>query len=319
MPRHVFHATCSILLTAALAACKSGSASKETTCNPAPDHSVIACVNGARVTRDEVVAQLRDLMPVPGTATLPDPRPPALERAIRVHLFAGEAERRKLKIRGNRHGAARRILLHRALIRGVVGPRSARANISDAEARAYFDKHRPELLRASDWRLRAIFVKDAARATQLYRQLKGASDEQFAAAARKWSQDVSAEAGGDLPLIPKVQVGEYFLDKILHSELRKPGDLVGPIPLPDGRFIVARARSVALADTPFEAQRVRVINRMTRERRQAILDKLYAELRAKAKITVFKDELALAPKVRRSPETGPPSRKSPPSTGAGKQ
>lgn len=275
--------------------CSPGCKQSEKSCGPRDDNTVIACIGGESVTRDEVIEHLRPPLPVRGHADLPDPRPPAVEAALRVRLFAAEARRRGLQVRGGGSAEVQRVRLSRALIQKELARRGiSPAAISDDEARRVFQE-RPtqfnEIVRATG---RAIFVADARNAEAVFRQVDGASREAFAAAARKLSTDPSAERGGLIPDLRADDIDPAM--RKLGNSLRTEGEVAGPVRLDDGRYVILFADKLELAVKPFDAAvATQVKNVVAHERETAAVDELYAALRKRAHVRTFPAAVAALP------------------------
>ncbi|MGH3016992.1 MAG: peptidylprolyl isomerase [Gaiellaceae bacterium] len=81
------------------------------------------------------------------------------------------------------------------------------AKVTDAEIKAYYNAH-PELyMQQSSRRVRHILVKSKALADDLYRQIENGGD--FAALAKKYSEDSSKDVGGALTIRKGETVPEF--------------------------------------------------------------------------------------------------------------
>lgn len=189
-------------------------------CGAKSDHSVIACVGDDAVGRAEVEAFVRKPLPVPGKATVPDPRMAATEAALRVRLFAREAVRRGLHVPASRSAAIRRGRLNRALIFDELKRSGiSAAAVTDAEAGARYTARPGRFNKIHRAYCRAIFVRDAATAEAVYTRVRGADDARFARVAREVSVDPSAADGGDIGEIhrPGIDPDVRTLGNTLHA------------------------------------------------------------------------------------------------------
>ncbi len=235
-------------------------------------------LNGEPLAAGEVAEHLRAPDPQPGRALLPDPRKAALEDAVRVRLFAAEAKRRGLRD----NGIAR---LNRALIdderrRSGIAPSA----VSDDEAsRLYADE--PGLFnKIPSVDCQASYTPDAAGAEALYAQLADSSGEEFAAAGGQEIGRIDIDSPVDPALLR------------LSGTLRHAGAVGGPVRLADGRYVILRASSVELNAAPFQGRMIaQVKNWIAHDRERQALDELYGELRQRASVRVFADELARLP------------------------
>lgn len=285
-----------LVAAVAIAAFATTACKRDRQCKPRGDHSVVACFDDDEITADEVEPFLRPAMPIPGRAELPDPRPAAVDAAIRVRLFAAEARRRDLP-GGDGPEARTRAVLNQALIRAEVKRLGIGAEtISDEDAQRYHDEHPDEVSPLEAVRCRAIFVDDPALAEDLYRRAVRAGEQAFAALAGEHSDDPSAANGGDLGVIdrrdPTVDVALIRLA----LSLRRAGDVGGPVKLADGRYVLLHATAVELDKKLFEGKVIpSVKNHMAQLREREALDALDAELRGKHDVRVLRDELAKMP------------------------
>jgi hypothetical protein len=97
-------------------------------------------------------------------------------------------------------------------------------------------------------RARAIFLAEPTAAEATYAAAVGLDDAGFAALAQARSIDASAAAGGDLGVIDEHTATKAMVR--LASELRHPGDLLGPRRLDDGRYLILRATDVTVRPEP---------------------------------------------------------------------
>jgi len=276
----------------------SGCSSNKSVCKPAADHSVVACLDGKPVLRADVKKHVVLSVHVPGKAARPDERTVALERELRVRLFAAEALRRGLEAPAGITQVRRRTVLHRKVIademkRLNIGP----THIDDKAARSFYTANIGTFSKMLSMSCRAIFVKDAATAEKLFKQVEAGDEAKFVALAKKSSQDSSAAEGGDIGIINRNNPNTDIELIRLSTGLRKQGAVGGPVKLSDGRFVILYVSAVHFREKPFSAtQAHRAKNHMTRVRKLAALDKLFAELRGKSKVRVFASELERIPR-----------------------
>ncbi len=131
---------------------------------------------------------------------------------------------------------------------------------TDADARAYFEQHRAEFRRDAKVKARHLLLKvadnapaaesDAVRkeAEELYARAKKGED--FAALARKYSQDPgSAKSGGDLgwfgrgQMVPEFEAAAFSMEK---------GDLSAPVRTKFGYHLIKLEQSIPGGEMRFE-------------------------------------------------------------------
>ncbi len=260
---------------------------------------MVACFDGQPVTAAEVGEHVRPIAPVDGRTSTASAQAAALKAALRVRMFAAEAARRKLAGGGGRDARSRAVL-HQALVRDEASRNAATADqIPLDEARRHYEARPGEFNKISKVWVRAIVSESAAAADAAYREVTGRDEAAFAAVAQRISADASAASGGDL--------GEAHADGIdpavrrAANDLRAAGDLRGPVPLGNDRWVILRATRIEMVVRPFEEVARDVQHALARRRETAALDALHGRLEAGHRVVVFDDELA------RLPEPAPPS------------
>lgn len=271
-------------------------------CNARPDHSVIACVDDEPVSRSEVAARMRGPEWVPGSSKKPDPARVALDEAIRAHLLAAEAKRRKLKLPMDAPPVPASWMLalrdDEARVRGV-----SRASIGDEEARRYYDEHPEAFGQIDEATLQAIIVSDPLAAERAYAAAKGADEARFAELARTLSEDAaSRDKGGSIGEIRASRSADRELLRLALG-LRRKGAIGGPVQAADGRWYVVRVVSAPVEKIlPWGEQALeKARNILIHERLEAALNEIAARAQKGAEVRVFDAEVATL-----SPASGKP-------------
>jgi parvulin-like peptidyl-prolyl isomerase len=261
-------------------------------CQPAADHSVVGCYGSEPITTSELAPFLPAAVRAADTS-LSSPRIAALDEAIGVRLLADEATRRQLPVAGESPDH-RRAAAYQALRRDLAAAaKLTAADVADAGARAYYERHPGRFNKITETHCRAIFVADDARAADLMRTLAGATEEAFADAARKESKHPSAAAGGDLGETHAEGTDERI--RTLSNDLRDVGQMIGPARLDDGTYVILYAARLEMVTKPYDEVAAQVRNRIAHDRQEAALAELIATLRPKARIQVFASELEQLP------------------------
>jgi peptidyl-prolyl cis-trans isomerase D len=285
-----------VVLVAGLAS--SGCRKQGSACKRASDHAVVACYANDTLSP----AELEPFLPAAvrrSTSSLSDPRAEALDEAIAVRLLADEASRRALPAVGD-SAEHRRASAYQALRRDVVAERRLSAgDVTDEDARRYYEAHPGRFNKITQTYCRGIFVADEALARQLHARLQGADEEAFAAAARASSTHASAADGGALGETHAGSIDPFV--RTLSNDLRDVGQLLGPARLESGGFVLLYATQLTMATKPYEEVAAQVRNHIARDRQEAALDQLAATLRPQARVEVFADELALVPLPKPAP------------------
>lgn len=264
---------------------------------PTPSASlgdVVATVDGAPIFVAEVAAHLVPASPRIGAAPPVDPRKQALERMLRVRLFAHEARRLRLPAPDGPPALTEAHLVQ-ALIRRELLHHNVRADaISDEEARKYYDEH-PELFnRPQAVHLSAIVVREALLAERLLQQAATAGEGEFGRLVERHSvDDLSRAQRGGLPVVvigrKQAEIDESVSAAAYY--MRKAGT-VGLAQGSDGRYYVLRATKVEMTVRPWSREAaLRVKNRMASDRQEQVLQALTMRLRERARIVVSESAL----------------------------
>jgi hypothetical protein len=273
-------------------ACKRSPASA---CARPADGSVVACVDGVAITRAQVAQYLEEAWWVPGSATLPDARRAAVDRAIRTQLLAAEAKRRKLALPPGAPDAAASwalaYLTDEARTRGL-----SRDAIAHEEAAKRYADHLEQYNSVNRVDTQVAIVADGATGERVYREAVGLDEAAFGALAGKISIDEKTKgAGGALSLVAGDANDRQLMKMAL--TLRRPGSLGGPFLLSDGRWCVMRVKSndVGSGKVLDDLLETAVKNSIVDERKRALADELDAKLRAAARVEIYDDALAAVP------------------------
>jgi len=168
-------------------------------------------------------------------------------------------------------------LLSDAVYRKLTGG----AKVSDDEVKAYFDTHRQVYTQPQTRVVRHILVKTKKLADSLYAQLKSGAD--FAALAKKYSQDPGSKAQGGRLTISKGQTVPEF-DAVAFA--LKTGELSKPVHTQFGWHIIEAVKpTTPRKSTPFaqvkEAIRQQLLQQKRSGKLQTWLDGVKKEYAAK--------------------------------------
>ncbi len=176
-----------------------------------------------------------------------------------------------------------------------------KATVNDEEAKQYYDSHLtdfaiPEQVRAShilamtqpkDPNADPNQVKAAAKEKieKLYKQVKEGGD--FAAIAKENSDCPSAAEGGDLGLNPREAWVKPFSDAAFAL---KVGEVSNIVETQFGYHIIKVTDHKDASTTPFEEAKTRIVDGLSRQKRQTILREYIQSLKDKAKIVYAEGE-----------------------------
>lgn len=227
-----------------------------------------------------------------------------LDNLIRFEVLAKEAERRGLdkdpEVVQTMKSAMITKLLKDELERGIKPE-----DVPEADLQAHFAAHQQEFNKPEEIRVSAVVLAKKGQADEvarLARSSEGKSNKAFRDLVSKYSTDEESKLrGGDLRYfaresaeVPKAVIEAAFA-------LEKSGDVAGPIAA-DGKFYVIKqtGRRKAVVKTYDQVKR-QIQNDLYKDRREASQKQFVEQLRAKAKVEVFEDNLK---KVRVDASTG---------------
>jgi len=165
----------------------------------------------------------------------------------------------------------------------------SRVSVDTSEVEAYYRTHQEEFNQPDGARVRHIFFRldqgaaqaQMAQAKKVLQEARNGSD--FASLARRYSEDVTAQSGGDLGLIRQGQALPEFEEVIfsLHE-----GEISEIIRTPNGLHIV-KVDAVSKGDQrPFSEIRAEVERRVMQEKMEKRFREWTNELRDKAFIEI---------------------------------
>jgi len=175
------------------------------------------------------------------------------------------------------HSDVRANLVSDGIFRKVTGA----AKVSDAEVKAYYDTHSQVYTQPQTRVVRHILVKSKKLADSLYAQLKAGGN--FAALAKKYSQDPGSKAQGGQLTISKGQTVPQF-DAVAFA--LKTGELSKPLHTQFGWHIIQAVKpTTPRKSTPFaqvkEAIRQQLLQQMRSAELQTWLSGIKKEYAAK--------------------------------------
>ncbi len=170
---------------------------------------------------------------------------------------------------------------------------TALVKVDEAEAKKYYDEHtkefdRPEMVRARHIILLVDKNADEAKKAEAKKKMEGILAEikggaKFEDAAKKNSQDGSAENGGDLGFFAKGQMVKEFEEAVWNM---KPGEVSGIVTTPFGLHLIKFEERKAAGSVSFAEMKNDLIRGLESQKKGDAVNKYIADLKAKAKITV---------------------------------
>jgi peptidyl-prolyl cis-trans isomerase C len=219
-----------------------------------------------------------------------------LESLIRFEVLAKEAARRGFDKDPEVIRTMKQVMIQK-LMKEEFETKMTPDSIAESDLRAYYDTNRAEYVKEEEVRASAIIVKSKAQAERVAAEAKGeagATNAGFRAMVDKYSGDDDTKLrGGDLRYfaastteIPKPVVAAAFA-------LANTGDVSGVVDAGNGTFWVLKQTGRRKAMTKsFDEAKPQIRNKLYRERRVDAQKKFVDDLKTKAKIEVFEDNLA---------------------------
>jgi len=159
--------------------------------------------------------------------------------------------------------------------------------VTDAEAKAYYEKHKDEFTTPKEVRARHILVKTQEEANKVYQELKKGAD--FAQLAKKYSIDkASAQKGGELGFFTKGDMVKAFSEAAFAL---KPGEISKPVKTPFGYHIIQVEEVKASQQKGFKDVKEDIKKRLLQEKQQAAFDRLVAQVKKQWKVETHPERL----------------------------
>jgi peptidyl-prolyl cis-trans isomerase C len=217
-----------------------------------------------------------------------------LDNLVRFEVLAREAQRRGLDKDPEVIRTMKQALIQK-LMRDEFESRMKPEDVSDADAKTYFDAHLDEFNKPEEVRVALVLLKDEKTAKKVLAdpRIKGLDTADFRKLVAEYSIDTATkDRGGDLRYfdrntkeLPAPIVTAAFA-------LTNLGDVSSPIKTSQGwNVLKLTGRRKALVRT-FDEVKGQIKSRLFRDRRQAAMDAFIRDLRAKAQVEVHEDRLA---------------------------
>ncbi|HXP94780.1 MAG TPA: peptidylprolyl isomerase [Candidatus Binatia bacterium] len=201
------------------------------------------------------------------------------EDEIRSKYPPGQFEQ-ILKNQGLSEDDVKKILRQQIVIEQAVGKN---VTITDADAKAYFDKNHPAYDKPEQVRARHILVPDLKTANDVEAKLKAGGD--FATLAKQYSTDpASKDKGGELGLFAKGAMVPAFQNAAFALPVGKTSD---PVKSPFGYHIIQVEEHKPATKATFESVKPQVMDSLKQQQQAQQVPAFLQGLRQKANIVVY--------------------------------
>ncbi|MCB9683768.1 MAG: peptidyl-prolyl cis-trans isomerase [Alphaproteobacteria bacterium] len=194
-----------------------------------------------------------------------------------------------------------RKLMVNLLLREHVGPQLKGVEVSDEEAKAYFDEHIADFRMPEKAQVRKIYIgygdgvrseDDAMKIAKDLRTRIVADPTKFRDLAMEYSEDAFKRRGGDMGYVDNVPESPYPQELLQVVFSIEPGRVSEPFLAGGGvNVVLVDARREAIERT-FEQMKGTVLRRMRSERLTAATDQYTKDLLAATEVTVDEERLA---------------------------
>lgn len=273
-----------------------GSSAGPSTQDEADLNAVLATIDGVDITVREFQDRINKQSPyIRARYTSNEQKKEFLDNLIRFEVLALEAKEQGFDKDADVVQTMKQVMIQKLMKeRFEKGLRPE--DVNEEEMRAYYAKSEAEFHKPEEVRVSAIIVNTKALAQSTAKAAlgeKGVSNKGFRELVALHSTDNETKVrGGDLRYftatntqLPKPVVEAAF-------GLKKTGDVAGPIEARDGNFYIIKQTGHRKAiDKSFEEVKRQVQNRLYRDKRTQAQKDYVADLKKKAKIQTFDDQL----------------------------
>ncbi len=175
-------------------------------------------------------------------------------------------------------------------------------DISEEEARQFFEQNREQFEEQEQVRARHILMEDEADVGELedIKEQIEAGEADFARMAEEHSEDPSAQEGGDLGFFGRQEMVEPFAEEAFDMV---PGEIRGPVQTQFGHHLIKVEEVQEGEDVGFEDVRDQVVQQLQQQQQQQKAQQIVEELREEAEIQ--KDPSIQMPQAQPQPGQQP--------------
>lgn len=232
-----------------------------------------------------------------------------LQQMVQFKVLAQEAKRRKIDEDPEVLRRVQRLMINR-MMQKLQSELVSLEQISDADVKAYYDKHRALYQQPEKVRVSQIVTKTKEEAERVRALLdkKPGDTRYFAELVSLYSEDPASRAQqGDIDFFARDDDSVPEAVRKAAFGLEKLWQVAGPLALSDGRYVVLmKTGHREPVNRSLEDEKAQIKNRLFNERRQQAVEKYVEELKQKAKVEIVEENLSKV-KLKRGPSAPPPA------------
>lgn len=249
------------------------------------DPKTVAVVGPQRITVEDVARRVEQFSPQQQQLYRHSSaaRRRLLEQMIEEELIVAIAKKRGYDRDPRIERALHRLLMNR--IREDVAAMVKLDQITEAQARAYYESHPRKFRTRLSLHARHILVEDKTQAEKLAVRARGKSEKAFAALARRYSKDARTRGrGGDLGAVSRP--GGAMPSPVFRAALglKQPGEVAGPVRSKRGWHVVYLVDKQLPKPRPFEQVKVTARLGAFHDKRDQLYRQFLGELRQKFEV-----------------------------------
>jgi peptidyl-prolyl cis-trans isomerase C len=289
------HALSALVLVASLAACGQG---------PKKSGPAVAKGDGVVITADEFKARLEEQSPfIRARYNTLERKKEFLDNLIRFELLAKAAEKQGLDKDPEVQLTLRKVMVQK-LVQKTFSEGDAAKEVSEAEARKFYEDHKDDYLKPRKVRLAHILVatpagparaQKSAQAKKLLGRVQAEEKKNalaFPGLARELSEDQASKGtGGDLGFKTQAELEKQYGKPFADEAFALKSGALALVESPQGFHVVKLTAAQEAIDRPFEMVKAQIQNRLYREKRTKDFDEFVKKLREEARVAVNDAEL----------------------------
>jgi peptidyl-prolyl cis-trans isomerase C len=257
--------------------------------------AVVARVDGVTITVDQLQQSINQQSPyIRARYASKEQKRVFLNNMIRFEILAKEAARRGLD-RDPEVVQTMKSAMITKLLRAELASGIKPDDIQEAELRAFYDANPERFNRPEAVRVSAIVLEDKQQADTvagLARGAQGASNKGFRELVDRYSTDGPSKLrGGDLRYLTRESTEAPPPVVEAAFALRRTGDVAGPIAAGRSFYVIKQTGRRSAMKRSFDQARREIQNELYKDRRENAQKRFVEQLKTRAKIEVFEDNL----------------------------